>query len=147
MRSPDASTATTVTAVGWPAGTCNELKPGDPLVLQLSAEQGQMRLSDMHWPHTDLPKGAAEPLIALPIIVRKSLAAILLYGAHEDATDIDPDEVKVLASLAVSAAAAYDHIEAETLRRQLSAVTDAFNAWKAKTRAAGLDFEAEPAPG
>lgn len=134
-------------AVGWPDGSCKELPQGDALVLQLSAEQGPLRLSDMHWPHTDLPKGAAEPLIALPIIVRRSLAGILLYGAHEDATDIDPDEVKVLAGLAVSAAAAYDHIEAETLRRENGALKDEFNAWKVRAKAAGLDLDAAPAPG
>lgn len=128
-------------AEGWPEGSRMMLGTGDPLVLQLQAEQAPLRLSELRWARADLPQGRAEPVIALPIIVRRSLAGILLYGAHVDATDVDPDEVKVLASLATSAAAAYDHIEAETLRRENAALQNRLDTW---ARALGFDPQAMP---
>ena len=61
-------------------------------------------------------------MLALPIIVRRELAAIVFYGSHVHGEPLDPDEIKAIAGLATGAAAAYDHLEAESMRRRLNAM-------------------------
>ena len=49
-------------------------------------------------------------------------AAIVFYGAHLHGEALDPDEVRIIAGLAAGAAAAYDRIEAEALRKDNEAM-------------------------
>ncbi len=46
----------------------------------------------------------------------------VFYGAHVHGEALDPDEIKIIAGLAAGAAAAYDHIEAEALRKNNEAM-------------------------
>lgn len=108
--------------IGWLPGSAQALEADDPLVLHLKAAHAPLDIEMMSWPRTDVPIGPARPVLALPIVVRRQLVAIALYGAHADGVDLDPDEVRAVSGLAVGAAAAYDHIEAETLRRAYEAL-------------------------
>ena len=63
-----------------------------------------------------MPAGQAHPSLAVPVAVRNELLAIVVYGPHRRGDDLDPDEVSILALLAVSASAAFDHVEAVLLR-------------------------------
>ena len=103
----------------WDGALADGLKDGDPLILHLQAERGAIRLSELHWSRDDAPGGGARPALALPIVVRHELEAIVLYGAHRGGEDFDPDELQWLNSLAVGAGAAYDHLEADALRQRL----------------------------
>lgn len=107
----------------WADGTATSLAEGDPLILHLQAERGAIRLSELHWACEDAPEGPGRPALALPIVVRHELEAIVLYGAHRGGEDFDPDELQWLNSLAVAAGAAYDHLEADALRKQLDLIT------------------------
>lgn len=69
--------------------------------------------------------------MVIPIVVRSELKAIAFYGPHRSGAAIDSDEASWLSSLAASASAAYDHIDAErmrneneALRRQLAFLSD-----------------------
>jgi hypothetical protein len=84
----------------------------------LHGELGPLRLSDIRWPRRDLPQGVGEPVLAVPVLVRHRLIAIALYGSHSNGEALDPDEVDAIDRLASGAAAAYDHLEAEALRRE-----------------------------
>jgi hypothetical protein len=112
-----------VNAVGWPAGTADELSIDDPLILHLQAERGAIRLGELHWSRDDAPSGAARPALALPIVVRHELEAIALFGGHRGGEDFDPDETHWLNALAAAAGAAYDHLAADALRHELERVT------------------------
>jgi len=105
-------------AVGWD-GSTDSIEPSDHLVVLLQAELEPLRLSDVRWPRADIPTGLHQPLLAVPIVIRHELAAIALYGGHVGGEALDPDEIRSLRELAVPAGAAYDHLEAETLRQQL----------------------------
>lgn len=108
-------------ALGWATGCVEVLDINDRVVLQLQAEHGVVRIHEIRWPRTDVPTGAAYPSIAVPVLLRRQVVAILLYGAHASGADLDPDEVKILGSLATAASLAYDHLEAQDMRRQLEA--------------------------
>jgi hypothetical protein len=47
--------------------------------------------------------------------------AIVFYGSHIHGESLDPDEIRAIAALATGAAAAYDHLEAEAMKRELDA--------------------------
>jgi hypothetical protein len=107
-------------AVHW--DRTDALTPEDPLVLHLLAEDAPVRIAEVVWSSDELPK-TGNAVLAVPIMLRDELVTIVLYGAHRNGADIDPDEVQSLVQLAQSAGAAYDHIEARVLRSRVEALT------------------------
>jgi hypothetical protein len=108
------------TATSWPDGSARTLSRDDPLVTHLEADPKTLRTRDIHWARSDLPVGAARPALALPILVRRRLHAIALYGESKSGAALDPDEIRAIGQLATAAGAAYDHLEAEALREQVA---------------------------
>ena len=109
-------------SLGWSDDDCRTLDLNDPMLLQLVAGQVPLDLHDLRWPRTDLPDGAARPVLAVPVLVRRQLIDFALYGSRAVGEALDPDEVKSLNALASGASVAFDHIEAEELRRKVDAV-------------------------
>lgn len=107
-------------SIGWQDGDLQRLDDKDDRLLALvQTEQGPLSLFEHPWRNEDVPSGAAHPVLALPIIVRKELAAVVFYGAHIHGEALDPDEIRAVAGLAPGAAAAYDHLEAEAMKREM----------------------------
>jgi hypothetical protein len=113
---------TRVRAEGWNADSAAELETDDHVAVLLRAELRPARLEDVRWPRTDLPVGKHQPLYAVPVAVGNRLEAIALYGGHSGGEDLDPDERRILRTLASSAALAYDHLRAQALRKSLDEV-------------------------
>lgn len=109
-------------AVGWDRVDARVLTPNDPLVLHLLAEEAPVRLADVAWGSDASPTHVGDSVLALPVLLRDELAAIVLYGPHRNGADIDPDEVRSILLLVERAGAAYDHIEARTLREQVASL-------------------------
>ncbi len=109
-------------SIGWAAGCLEEVEHDDPLALALEAGQEPLRLSDMGWGPAALPARNCHPAFAMPLVVRRQLVGMVLYGAHRNGADLDPEEVKSLCDLAVAAAAAYDHLRAEALTDEVQAL-------------------------
>jgi hypothetical protein len=105
---------------GWPESSPSTLDADDSLVLQLTADQTPLDLREVRWHRVDLPTATARPLLALPVTVRRRLAAFVLYSGHVGGEALDPTEQRFVSALAVGAAAAYDHLEAEQLRRRVA---------------------------
>lgn len=55
-------------------------------------------------------------VVAIPVTLRHEIVAIVLYGAHRNGAQLDPEEMELLRHLAHEAAHAYDHVEAERAR-------------------------------
>ncbi|HEX3457689.1 MAG TPA: hypothetical protein VHR97_07005, partial [Candidatus Baltobacteraceae bacterium] len=107
---------------GWDRVETSELTSEDPLVLHLLAEEAPVRLADVVWGPAEWPLHVGDAVLAMPVLLRDQLVAIVLYGPHRNAADIDPDEVRSIALLVERAGAAYDHIEARTLREQVTSL-------------------------
>lgn len=107
--------------VGWSANDANELGANDPLVLHLLAGSEPVRLSEITWgghvPHL------ANSVLVAPVLLRDHIVGIAFYGPHVTGADIDPDEQKALAPLLDRAGAAYDHIDANSLRAKVDLLT------------------------
>jgi hypothetical protein len=108
--------------VGWDHVKTKELTANDPLVLHLLAEDAPVRLVDVVWPSDASPTNVGDTVLAIPVLLRDQLVAVVLYGPHHSGADIDPDEVRSVLLLVERAGAAYDHIEARTLRAQVESL-------------------------
>jgi hypothetical protein len=108
------------TSIGWMGTDATELTPEDPLVLHLLAEGTAVRLADVVW--SEEPAHLAKAVVATPVLLRDELVAVVLYGPHRSGADIDPDELRGVNLLVERAGAAYDHIEARTLRAQVQSL-------------------------
>ena len=86
---------------------------------QLRAASSPLWLRDIEWHPAEMPAGAAEALVALPIKARADLFGIVLYGGHTNGATINAEERDLLATLVSSAASAYDHIEASRVRAEM----------------------------
>jgi hypothetical protein len=94
----------------------------DLLVRMLMADERIVWLDDLR-SHLDAANAAIYSL-AVPVTVRHELVSFTLYGAHSNGAQLDPDEVALLEELAREAARAYDHVEAERVRRRYSPLRD-----------------------
>lgn len=119
FRGDDAGAFRRVASLGWPPDALATLSSDDPLPIYLAAERSVIDLKDVGWAPAALPAGSGRPIIAVPISVRHRLISIVLYSATESGEALDPDQRHMLERLATAAAAAYDHLEAERLRREL----------------------------
>ncbi|HXW76215.1 MAG TPA: hypothetical protein VEJ20_02275 [Candidatus Eremiobacteraceae bacterium] len=119
------------TALHWSNGEFARFEPDDRLLALLRAEQGPLPIDETGWSAPDLPHGAARPVLALPIVFRHDLRAIVLYGAHESGEAIDPDEIKLMEKIASMASAAVEHLEAVELRRQVGAMAQELARYRA----------------
>lgn len=113
-------------AYGWTSSEVPYLTSSDPLVVHLLATLAPIRVMDIAWYGVDVPRGAAAPALAVPVVVGRRLVEILVYGGHHNGADIDPDEARDLAPLAIGAASAYDRLEAEALRAKVNTLLQEF---------------------
>ncbi len=100
---------------GWSPTNATELPTDDHLIVNLRAELEPIDLLTVRWPQTNVPPALAQPILAIPLVVRHDLIAFVLYGGHKTGEAIDPDEQKTLVNLAHAAASAYEHIHARAL--------------------------------
>jgi hypothetical protein len=106
-------------SLGWSQADISKLDADDEHLLTLvQAENGPLSLYDHPWRREGVPSGQGHPVLALPIIVRRELAAVVFYGSHVHGEAIDRDEIRAIAQLGPAAAVAYDHLEAEAMRRE-----------------------------
>jgi len=111
-----------VAAIGWDDVSEDTLDAHMPVVLQLSAANTPLAVTDGLWPPGLLPSGSRRPAYALPVSIRGRLDTIAFFGAHASGEDLDPDELQILTHLLASAGFAYDHLEAEAAIARSSAL-------------------------
>ncbi|MBV8461063.1 MAG: helix-turn-helix domain-containing protein [Candidatus Eremiobacteraeota bacterium] len=95
-----------VAAQGWPTGTLWHVLPDDVVAKRV----GSLRLTNLdaiNWTEQALPAGAARPSVMISIAVGKLVPAILLCGAHENGTALDPDEIRSIRRLCAGAGLVY----------------------------------------
>jgi hypothetical protein len=103
----------------WPQDAMIAIEADDPLIAQLRSEHEPLSLRELGWSHDDLPGGAAAPVLAVPALARSDLYAFALYGAHRDGATLNSDERALLGALVASAAATFDHLDAQRARQEI----------------------------
>ena len=97
-----------------------------------------LRLSEIRWGRADLPSGPGEPALAIPIFVRHELGAVLILGSHMTGEEFDADELQLLSACATAAGAAYDHLQADALRKRMGELQQTVDALRSSMQTQGL---------
>lgn len=105
---------------GWNNREAESIDPEDPLIVELRAELGPIVLDGRPRPDTILPGGAKAPSLVVPMIMRGGVFGFIFYGARNNGLPLTADERNLLEGIARSAAAAYDHIDADTSRARIT---------------------------
>jgi hypothetical protein len=95
-----------VAACGWPAGTIWHILTDNPLTV-LGRSPRVVDIDTIAWDDHDLPVGVARPTVMVPIVTRRSMPAMLLCGAHDNGTGLDPDEIRSIRRLCADAGLLY----------------------------------------
>lgn len=96
-----------------------------------------VRLCSEDWNRLDLPSGKVAPCLAVPVCSEiPEATAVALFGAHETGNDIDADEREMLEMLARRAAAAYERVITELLRKEVSQLRTQLAALQASPKTA-----------
>ena len=142
FRADERGTFRRVWSLGWTLDDAADLDGFDPLLVRLrdGAEPARVRRADAECAHA--PAGDAMPLVAVPIVVRRELTAVALYGAHTGGEDLDPDEIGSLARIGQAAGAAYYHVEADALRSTLERLGRETETWRSRAIDLGWSDEA-----
>jgi hypothetical protein len=109
--------------IGWDDSMAAELNEAEHAVLVGPVAKGTaIRLAREEWERPGLPGGVARPCVAVPVTGAESppSIAVAVYGAHHSGSDLDTDERAVLTTLADYAGAAYERVETEQLRREVT---------------------------
>ncbi len=104
---------------GWTSREAERIDPEDPLIVELRAEQASIVLGERPRAATILPSGNKAPSLVVPLLMRGALFGFVFYGGRSDGTPFTADERALLEGIAGSAAAAYDHIDANHSRERI----------------------------
>lgn len=96
-----------VAARGWSPGTIWHILADDPPVVRAGDSPRVVDIDALQWHERDLPAGVARPTIMLPIAAGRRVPAMLLCGAHENGTGLDPDEIRAIRRLCADAGLTY----------------------------------------
>jgi hypothetical protein len=98
---------------GWTRQEAESIDAEDPLIVELRAELAPLVLDGRPRPETILPGGAKAPSVVVPLLMRGNVFGFVFYGTRLNGTPFTADERALLEAIARSAAAAYDHIDAD----------------------------------
>jgi hypothetical protein len=105
---------------GWNNREAESIDPEDPLIVELRAELSPIVLDGRPRAETILPGGEKAPSLVVPLLMRGTVFGFVLYGARGNGVPLTADERTLLESIARSAAAAYDHIDADKSRARIT---------------------------
>jgi hypothetical protein len=134
-RNPARNVYERAAATGWDEEHLAELTLDDPLIRFLRTERSPLHVGDVRWHPKGAPGGIAAPDLAIPVLLRGEVAAVVLYGAHRDHSEIDSSEEQELVALVERSSAALDHVEALALRDALAKFEDRYSALLATVNA------------
>jgi hypothetical protein len=124
-RREEAGDFARVASVGWNAAPAT-VAASEPLVAFLSAQRDPLDLDAGVWSAANSGDGA--PILAVPVAVRGMTSGFVCYGPSTSGEAFDPDERRLLRELAAAAAAAYTHLTAVELRREVERLRIALEA-------------------
>jgi hypothetical protein len=96
----------------------------DALAAYLNADRKALYLGKHFWSSNVLHTAdGADASIAVPVFSHGDLDAIVFYGVHRNATELDGDEIALLEKLTDAAGYAYDRLEATSLRERIERIS------------------------
>jgi hypothetical protein len=109
-------------SLGWNEPSLTRIAPDDIVPRSVRAGEPLLQLQALRWEPGALPVAPDEPVIALGIMRRGTLSAIVLYGRHANGTELEPEELRLLRRLGEAAAVAYETVDVFELRERNAAL-------------------------
>jgi hypothetical protein len=109
-----------VAATGWDGQSLHRLSRDDLLVRTIPETHAIVRLSTLSSHAQELPAPPNDPVLAVGIFRRGALSGIVLYGRHDNGTEIEPEELRLLGEVGQAAAIAYETVEATAMREHIN---------------------------
>ncbi|HVN68564.1 MAG TPA: GAF domain-containing protein [Candidatus Binatia bacterium] len=106
--------------VNWTLAEAERIDAEDPLIVELRAELAPIALDGRPRAETILPGGSKAPSLVVPLMMRGNVFGFVFYGARASGLPFTQDERALLESIARSAAAAFDHIDADRSRAHIA---------------------------
>jgi hypothetical protein len=112
-------------AHGWNQSEVERIDPEAPLIVALRADLGSsIPLDERQLVGTAVPGGRKAPSLVVPLVMRGSTFGFVFYGGRSDGVPLSKAERTLLEAIALSAAAAYDHIDADRSRVRIRTLED-----------------------
>lgn len=111
-------------SVGWNDEMLRHFPRDDMLARRLLADGPIVQLSSLRGRPEALPASPNDPVLALGVVRRGVLSAIVFYSRHENGTELEPDELLLIRRLGAAAAVAYETAEVSTLRERIQRLED-----------------------
>jgi hypothetical protein len=96
---------------GWSEALLTRIASDDIVARSVLAGEALAQLRTLCWEPGALPAPPDEPVVALGIMRRGTLSAIVLYGRHANGTELEPEELQLLRRLGDAAAVAYETVD------------------------------------
>ena len=109
-------------AHGWEDAQLDHIGPDDIVVRCIRGGDVLAQLPALRWTPGSLPPPPNEPVLALGIVRRGIVTALVLYGRHDNGTELEPEELQLLRRLGEAAAVAYETADVFMLREENSAL-------------------------
>lgn len=109
-------------SLGWSEALLTRIGSDDIVARSVLAGEPLVQLQALRWEPGALSSPPNEPVIALGILRRGSLSAIVLYGRHANGTELEPEELRLLRRLGEAAAVAYETVDVFALRERNEAL-------------------------
>jgi hypothetical protein len=124
LATPDGATFERRADRGWSVSELQRIDAEDPVIVALRADLGSIEFDERRLESIALPTGRKAPTLVIPLIMRGRVFGFVLYGGRQDDVPLTGDERTLLEAIATSAAAAYDHIDADRSRSRIHALED-----------------------
>jgi hypothetical protein len=109
---------------GWNVAEVQRVDVEDPIIVALRADLGSIEFDEARLESIALPRGRKAPSLVIPLVMRSRVFGFVLYGGREDDVPLTSEERALLEAIASSAAAAYDHIDADHSRARIHTLED-----------------------
>jgi hypothetical protein len=104
---------------GWNDREIESIDPEGPVVVALRADLSSLEFDERQLVGRAVPEGRKAPTLAIPLVMRGGVFGIAFYGSRGDGQPLSAAERSLLEAIALSAAAAYDHIDADRSRTRI----------------------------
>lgn len=101
---------------GWNDNEVESIDPDGPLIVALRADFQPLQLAERQLVGRPVPGGRKAPSLVVPLVMRGRVFGFVFYSSREDGAPLTASERSLLEAIALSAAAAYDHIDADRSR-------------------------------
>ncbi|MEO6834732.1 MAG: GAF domain-containing protein [Candidatus Tumulicola sp.] len=109
---------------GWTHNEVERIDPEDPLIVALRADLEPIALNERQLAGRPVPGGRNAPSLVMPLVMRGKVFGFVFYGSRGDGASLTAAERALLEAIALSAAAAYDHIDADRSRARIRELED-----------------------